>query len=78
MRKLLLAITLLSLSLSTAASAQGMSRGSPEEQRACSRDAQRFCREVIAQGDLAVLGCFQQNRAKISRACDAVLKSHGQ
>ena len=78
MRKLLLAITLSSLALSSAAFAQGMSRGSPEEQRACSRDAQRFCREVIAQGDLAVLGCFQQNRAKISRACDAVLRGHGQ
>jgi hypothetical protein len=77
MRKLLLAITLSSLALSSAAFAQ-MSRGTPEEQRACSRDAQRFCREVIAQGDLAVLGCFQQNRAKISRACDAVLKGHGQ
>ncbi len=77
MRKLILAITLSSLSLSTAASAQGM-RGTPEEQRACTRDAQRFCRELIAQGDLAVLGCFQQNRAKISRACDAVLRSHGQ
>jgi hypothetical protein len=77
MRKFLLAIILSSLSLSTAASAQGM-RGSPEEQRACTRDAQRFCREVIAQGDLAVLACFQQNRPRISRACDAVLRSHGQ
>ena len=76
MRKLLLAVTLSSLALPTAAFAQSM--GTPQEQAACSRDAQRFCREVIAQGDLAVLGCFQQNRAKISRACDAVLKSHGQ
>ena len=76
MRKLILAITLSSLSLSTAASAQGM--GTPQEQAACSRDAQRFCRAVISQGDMAVLSCFQQNRPKISRACDAVLKSHGQ
>ena len=76
MRKLLLAITLLSLSLSTAASAQSM--GTPQEQAACSRDAQRFCRNVISQGDMAVLACFQQNRPKISRACDAVLRSHGQ
>ena len=76
MRKLLLAITLLSLSLSTAAFAQSM--GTPQEQAACSRDAQRFCRTVISQGDMAVLSCFQQNRAKISRACDAVLRSHGQ
>lgn len=77
MRKFLLAITLSSLALSTAAFAQG-SMGTPQEQAACSRDAQRFCRNVIAQGDMAVLGCFQQVRAKLSRACDAVLKSHGQ
>ena len=76
MRKLLLVLTL--SSLSTAAFAQGTSRGTAEEQRACTRDAQRFCRHVIDQGDLAVLSCFQQNRAKISAACDAVLKSHGQ
>jgi hypothetical protein len=76
MRKFLLAITLSSLALSTAAFAQSM--GTPQEQAACSRDAQRFCRSVISQGDMAVLACFQQNRPKISRACDAVLKSHGQ
>jgi hypothetical protein len=76
MRKFLLAITLSSLSLSTAAFAQSM--GTPQEQAACSRDAQRFCRTVISQGDMAVLACFQQNRPKISRACDAVLRSHGQ
>ena len=76
MRKFLLAITLSSLALSTAAFAQSM--GTPQEQAACSRDAQRFCRSVIPQGDMAVLACFQQNRPKISRACDAVLKSHGQ
>ena len=76
MRKLLLAITLSSLSLSTAAFAQSM--GTPQEQAACSRDAQRFCRNVLGQGDMAVLACFQQVRAKISRACDAVLRSHGQ
>jgi hypothetical protein len=78
MRKLLLAITLSSLSLSAAASAQGLTRGTPDEQRACSRDAQRFCREVISQGDLAVLACFQQNRTRISASCNAVLRSHGQ
>ena len=76
MPKLLLAVTLSSLALSTTAFAQSM--GTPQEQAACSRDAQRFCRSVISQGDMAVLACFQQNRAKISRACDAVLRSHGQ
>jgi Cysteine rich repeat len=76
MRNTLLAFTLLSLSVSTAAFAQG--RGTPEEQKACTRDVQRFCRPVIDQGDLVILSCLQQNRAKISPACDQVLKSHGQ
>jgi hypothetical protein len=76
MRKILLALTLLSLSVSTQAMAQG--RGTDAEQKACTRDVQRHCRAVIDQGDLVVLSCLQQNRAKISPACDAVLKSHGQ
>jgi hypothetical protein len=76
MRKSLLALTLLSLTVSTGAFAQG--RGTAEEQKACTRDVQRHCRAVIDQGDLVVLSCLQQNRAKISPACDAVLKGHGQ
>jgi hypothetical protein len=76
MRKSLLALTLLSLTVSTGAFAQG--RGTVEEQKACTRDVQRHCRAVIDQGDLVILSCLQQNRAKISPACDAVLKGHGQ
>jgi Cysteine rich repeat len=75
MRKYLLALTL--LSLSTAAAAQGQ-RGTPEEQRACTRDVQRFCRHVIDQGDLTILACLKENRAKISEGCGRVLKNHGQ
>jgi hypothetical protein len=76
MYKFFLAISLLSISVSTSAVAQD--RGTPEEQKACSRDVQRHCRAVINQGDLSVLACLQQNRGKISRACDGVLRSHGQ
>jgi hypothetical protein len=76
MHKSLLALALLSLSVSTAAVAQD--RGTPEEQKACSRDVQRYCRPVIDQGDLIVLSCLQQNRPRISVACDRVLKTHGQ
>jgi len=76
MRKTLLALTLLSLSFPTGAFAQG--RGTAEEQKACTRDVQRHCRAVIDQGDLVILSCLQQNRTKISTACDQVLKSHGQ
>ncbi|HWZ38876.1 MAG TPA: hypothetical protein VNY08_11310 [Bradyrhizobium sp.] len=78
MRKSLLALTLLSLTVSTGAFAQQQRGGTPEEQKACTRDVQRHCRAVIDQGDLVVLSCLQQNRAKISPACDQVLKSHGQ
>jgi hypothetical protein len=53
-------------------------RGTEAEQRACSRDVTRFCRKVIDQGDFTILACLQQNRPKISKACNAVLVSHGQ
>ncbi|WP_213736655.1 hypothetical protein [Bradyrhizobium sp. dw_411] len=78
MRKFFLALTLLSLSVSTGAIAQQQRSGTPEEQKACSRDVQRHCRPVMDQGDLIVLSCLQQNRPKISAACDKVLKDHGQ
>jgi cysteine rich repeat protein len=79
MQKFVLALALLSLSFSTVAIAQQQERsGTPEEQAACSRDVQRYCRQVIDQGDFTVLACLQQNRPKISKACDQVLKNHGQ
>jgi hypothetical protein len=80
MRKYFLALILLSLpvSISAAQQQQQQRSGTPEEQAACSRDVQRHCRAVIDQGDFTVLACLQQNRPKISAACDQVLKSHGQ
>jgi hypothetical protein len=77
MRKFLFALALLSVSISTGAIAQQRG-GTAQEQAACSRDVQRFCRPVIDQGDLTILACLQQNRPKITKACDQVLKSHGQ
>jgi hypothetical protein len=62
MQKLRMVLVVLSVAAFTSAVAQG--GGTPEEQAACARDAQRFCRSVIDKGDLAVLACFQQNRAK--------------
>ena len=79
MHKFLLTLVLLSLSVSTGAIAQQQQRsGTPEEQAACSRDVQRYCRPVIDQGEFTVLACLQQNRPKLSKACDQVLKNHGQ
>lgn len=78
MHRFFLALTLLSVSMSTAAIAQQQRSGTPEEQAACSRDVQRYCRPVIDQGDFTVLACLQQNRPKLSAACNQVLKTHGQ
>ncbi len=77
MRKFLVALTLLSVSVPAGAIAQQRS-GTAQEQAACSRDVQRYCRPVIDQGDFTILACLQQNRPKITKACDQVLKSHGQ
>ncbi len=78
MHKFFLALLLLSLSVSTGAIAQQQRSGTPEEQAACSRDVQRFCRPVIDQGDFTILACLQQHRPKLTVACDQVLKNHGQ
>jgi hypothetical protein len=80
MRRYFLALTLLSLSLSDAALAQqqAQQRGSAEEQKACTRDAQKHCRAVLDQGDFTVLACLKDNRAKLSDGCAQVLKNHGQ
>ena len=79
MRKFLLAVTLLSISVSSGAFAQQQSRsGTPEEQKACNRDVQKFCRPVIDQGDFTILACLQQNRPKLSPECALVLKNHNQ
>ena len=78
MRKFLLALTLLSVSASSGAFAQQQRGGTPEEQKACTRDVQKFCRPVIDQGDFTILACLKEHRSKISAACDQVLKSNGQ
>ena len=79
MRKLLLALTLLSIPVSSTAFAQQPQRsGTAEEQKACSRDVQKFCRPVIDQGDFTILACLKENRPKISGACNQVLKNNGQ
>jgi hypothetical protein len=78
MRKFLLACMLLSISASTGAVAQQQRSGTPEEQKACARDVQRFCRPVIDQGDFTILACLQQNRTKLTAACGQVLTNHGQ
>jgi hypothetical protein len=71
MAKLLFIVPL--VLLVTAASAQS---GRPEA--GCARDVSRHCRSVMNDGDMAVLACLKQNRARLSKACEKVLTDHGQ
>jgi hypothetical protein len=56
----------------------GQHGGTEHEQKACTRDVQRFCRAFIDQGDMAILPCLQQNRKRLAPACQKVLTDHGQ
>jgi hypothetical protein len=73
--KFFLALILLSVPVSTAALAHS---GTDQEEKACTRDVQRFCRKLMDQGDLTILACLKDNRPKLSIACRDVLISHGQ
>jgi hypothetical protein len=54
--------------------------GSEQERAACHPDVVKYCQaELKADGDdvFSILGCLQRNRARISRACQAVLSANG-
>ncbi len=61
------------LLIAAAASAQS---GRPDP--GCARDVSRFCRAQMDQGDMVVLQCLQQHRARLSKVCAKVLTDHGQ
>ena len=69
-------IILLLLSVNPSLSFAQGHQGTPQEQAACRRDANRFCRQQLAD-DFAVQQCLMQNRAKLSRSCQNVFQSHG-
>jgi hypothetical protein len=46
--------------------------------RACSGDARRLCKNVLGQGDMVVLQCFQQKKAQLSGSCRKFLVEVGQ
>ena len=54
-------------------------RGMSKDEAACRPDVRRYCRDVPENaGDFAFLACLQQNRSRISKACNEVLVRHGQ
>ena len=63
-----------------AASSPGYAQDDPrvEGAKACGADADRLCKHVLGQGDMIVLKCFKNRRAKLSRSCHAFLTKVGQ
>ena len=60
MRKTFFVAALLSLSVSAGAMAQQQQHGgTPEEQKACAHDVQKYCRAVMNDGPAIVLSAFQ-------------------
>lgn len=51
--------------------------GTPDDRQSCARDANRFCRQQIADGDGAVQQCLMQNRSKLGQSCRKVFEKHG-
>ena len=75
MYKFLMALFLLYVSISVSALAHS---GTDQDEKACLRDVQRFCRKLMDQGDFTILACLKDNRPKLTPACRYVLVSHGQ
>jgi len=67
MRSFCLATIVLAVLAPAGAFAQ--SQATAQDRRACHGDAQRFCRKVIRDGDMAVYSCLQMNAAKLRPAC---------
>jgi hypothetical protein len=75
----MLKISFVFLSALMAAQALAISHASAQQGHdACARDVSRFCRVQMNDGDMVVLACLKQHRARLSRACDKVLTDNGQ
>ncbi len=61
---------------SSVASAQTSPYENSVEDRACRGDARRFCKDDIPD-QFKIGSCLQEHREKLSRACKAMLDSHG-
>jgi hypothetical protein len=69
-RSFFIAIAFLALA-PIAAFAQGA--GNTDQRKACNADAQRFCRNVFKDGDMAIYSCLQTHAAKLKPSCRKVI-----
>lgn len=44
----------------------------------CTRDVARYCRSKMNDGDMVVLACLKEHRARLSKKCARTLDEHGQ
>ena len=44
----------------------------------CARDVARHCRSKMNDGDMVVLACLKEHRAKLSNCCARTLAEHRQ
>lgn len=78
-RVLLTAVLAISFASPAISQAPQQQQGMRERgERMCGRDASRVCKDVIAQGDFAVLACFQENAKRLSQPCHDFLVEAGQ
>ncbi len=75
-------LAVIALSISTLLMASAPSQAQDDMRargdRACGHDAKRVCKKFNGQGDMAMLGCFQQNKVRLSRSCSKFLTGIGQ
>lgn len=55
-----------------------MASSASAQNSTCTRDVSRFCRAHLNDGDMVVLQCLQQNRRRLSAACQKTLADNGQ
>jgi hypothetical protein len=79
-RKLVLVVALCTVATASFAQ-QGGPQGTPQEQAACRPDVVKYCKPLLnssTPSTFSILACLQASREQISKACLAVLVSHGQ
>lgn len=71
-------IRLLIASALVFAAGSAFAQNRARDESACGRDASRFCKKVINDGDMAILECLKANRARLRPVCVRHLQENGQ
>jgi hypothetical protein len=81
MSKLVFALAVAMVAVSPTVSLAQM-QGTEQEQAACRPDVFKHCKPLLTNNGgpntFSILACLQSVRPKLSKACAAVLASHGQ